>query len=76
MSIQKSRSAATWPARSASVATIGSWVGEGGELGGLLVGQGRAEWGDSDVAARAGEGDGDRVHRAFDDDRSSPVQLA
>jgi len=34
---------------------------------GLFVGEGGAEWRDAEVAAAGGEGDGDGVHRAFDE---------
>ena len=40
-----------------------------GELGGLFVGEGGAERRHPDVAAAAGEGDGDGVDGSFDDDR-------
>ena len=40
-----------------------------GELGGLFVGEGGAEGCHPDVAAAAGEGDGDGVDGSFDDDR-------
>ena len=69
LSIQKSRSAAMRPATSASVATIGclpmlaSW--------GLLLSQRCAKWSNPDVAPLTGEGDGDRIHRAFHDHRDS-----
>src|SRR5829696_2510370 len=44
-------------------------LAEPGELAGLLIGQGCTEWGDTDVAAAAGQGDGDGVHRSLDDHR-------
>ena len=42
-----------------------------GEQGCLLGRQGGAEWRESGMPATGGEGDGDGVHGAFDDDRGS-----
>ena len=44
-------------------------LADAGELAGLLIGQGRTEWCDTDVAAAAGHGYGDGVHRSLDDHR-------
>ena len=46
---------------------------DGGQLGGLLIGQGRAERGHAEVEAGAGERDRDRVHRALDDHRDGAL---
>ena len=54
------------------MATIGSRP-SGGQLGGLLLGQGRAERGHAEVQAGAGDRDGDRVHRALDDHRDGAL---
>ena len=65
MSSQWSRSAATRPARSASVATTGCGA-VGGELGCLVLGERGPERREPDVGAAGGEGHGVRVHRSFD----------
>ncbi len=43
------------------------------ELGDLGFGEAGAEWRDADVAAVAGQGDGDRVERSFDQDGGGVV---
>ena len=45
------------------------------ELGGLVVGEGGSQGSDADVRAAGGEGDGDGVQGAFDDDGGDLFQL-
>ena len=57
------------------MATIGSRPSPG-QLGSLLFGEGGAERGDAEVAAVAGQGDGEGVHRALDEHRDRAARRA